>query len=65
MNQLIPVWIIGGPFVALVILSFAFKGPSAMGGTGVRLAPRGVNDAIDPSAPLLDPIHPNAPRRIV
>jgi len=33
----IPVWIIGGPFVGLLILSFAFKGPSAMsGGRGTR-----------------------------
>jgi hypothetical protein len=32
MNTLIPLWIIGGPFIGLLILSFAFKGQSAMGG---------------------------------
>ena len=30
-------WIIGAPFVDLVILAFSFKGPSHMGGgTGFR-----------------------------
>ncbi len=32
MNSLIPMWILGGPFVGLLILAFSFKGPSAMGG---------------------------------
>ncbi len=65
MQLLIPVWIIGGPFAALVMLSFMFKGPSAMGGTGTRYPPRGQDGAPDPSAPLLDPMHPGAPRRVV
>ena len=65
MNAFIPAWIIGGPFVALVILSFSFKGPSAMGGAGSRLPPRDRDGTLDPSAPALDPVHPNAPRRIV
>jgi hypothetical protein len=32
MNALIPVWILGAPFVGLLILAFSFTGPSAMGG---------------------------------
>jgi hypothetical protein len=71
MNTLIPLWIIGGPFVALVILSFSFRGPSAMGGTAPRYAPRDSYASRegdlprDLSAPLLDPVHPSAPRRLV
>ncbi len=64
MGPFIPLWIIGGPFVALLILSFSFGGKSAMGGSGPRLPPRG-QTAGDPAAPLLDPIHPDAPRRLV
>ena len=33
MNPLIPVWIIAGPFIGLLILSFSFKGQSSMGGS--------------------------------
>jgi hypothetical protein len=30
-------WIIGGPFIGLLILAFSFKGPSAMSdGLGLR-----------------------------
>jgi hypothetical protein len=65
MSPFIPLWIIGGPFIGLLILSFSFKGPSAMGGSAPRLPPRGRDPVRDPSAPLLDPIHPDAPRRIV
>jgi len=71
MDTLIPLWIIGGPFVGVLILSFAFKGPSAMGGPVPRVAPRGREIAVgrdtpvDPSAPLLQPMHPDAPRRLV
>ena len=65
MHSLIPLWIIGGPAIALIILSFAFKGSSAMGGTAARLPPRGYDEIPDASAPLLDPMHPRAPRRIV
>ncbi len=64
MSTFIPVWIIGGPFVGLLILSFAFKGPSAMGGVVPREAPRR-DTAVDRSAPLLEPLHREAPRRIV
>jgi hypothetical protein len=64
MNAFIPLWIIGGPFVGLLILSFSFKGPSAMGGTGTRIA-RVREQIPDASAPLLDPMAPGAPRRNV
>jgi hypothetical protein len=65
MHSLIPMWIIGGPFVGLLILSFAFKGHSAMGGTAPRQLPRGHDETADASSPILEPMHPNAPRRIV
>jgi hypothetical protein len=65
MNPFIPVWIIGGPFIGLLILAFSFKGPSAMGGTYPRPLPRAVDGPADRSAPLLDPMHAQAPRRIV
>lgn len=29
MDSLIPIWIIGGPFIGLLFLSFSFWGPSA------------------------------------
>jgi hypothetical protein len=61
MNTLVPLWILGAPFIGLLIIAFAFKGPSAMGGSLPRILPR--ERGIDPSAPLLDPIHPDAPRR--
>lgn len=64
MNPFIPVWILGGPFVALAILAFSFKGPSAMG-SGPRQPLRGRDVGLDPSAPLLDPLAPSAPRRLV
>jgi hypothetical protein len=35
-EALIPAWIIGGPFIGLLILAFSFKGPSSMGGSGTR-----------------------------
>ena len=31
-GMLIPLWIIGGPFIGMLILAFSFKGPSAMSG---------------------------------
>jgi hypothetical protein len=34
---LIPVWIIGGPFLGILILGFSFKGPSAMGDHARRI----------------------------
>jgi len=64
MNTLVPLWILGAPFVGLVLLSFSTKGSSAMGGTVARLAPRDV-DAYDRSAPLFDPMVASNPRRIV
>lgn len=64
MNTFIPVWIIGGPFLALLALSFLFKGSSSMSGNLPRPLPRNT-DTFDPSAPLLDPVAPGAPRRFV
>lgn len=64
MSSFIPLWIIGGPFIGLVVLSFAFKGSSAMGGTLPRPVPRSVN-GLDSAAPLFDPMHPEAQRRLV
>ncbi len=63
--MLIPVWIIGAPFVRLFILSFSLKGSSAMGDSAPRISPRVTVDVIHQSAPLFDPMHPQAPRRIV
>jgi hypothetical protein len=64
MNTLVPLWILGAPFVGLLILAFSFKGPSAMGGNVPRpLARSGA--PMDSSAPFLDPVHPEAPRRHV
>ncbi len=65
MNSFIPLWIIGGPFVGLLILAFSFKGPSAMGGSLSRLPPRSGDRVVDDSVPILDPMHPGAPRRTV
>ena len=65
MGLFIPLWIIGGPFAALLILSFSFRGSSAMGGSSIRLPPRGENRPPDPSSPLFDPMHVDAPRRLV
>jgi hypothetical protein len=65
MNPLIPLWIIGGLFIGLLILSFSFKGTSSMGGSAARLPPRGREGSTDASAPLLDPMHTQAPRRLV
>jgi hypothetical protein len=65
MSLLVPAWIIGAPFIGLLILSFSFKGSSAMGGSAPRMPPRRTDDLIEPSAPLLDPMHPDAPRRRV
>jgi hypothetical protein len=64
MDTLVPVWILGAPFIGLLILAFSFKGPSAMGGTLPRTMPahRWGNDG---SAPMLDPMHPDSPRRMV
>lgn len=62
MTPFIPVWIIGAPFVGLLILSFSFKGSSAMGGEFPRALPSERSMA-DPSAPLMQPLHPGAIRR--
>jgi hypothetical protein len=64
MDTLIPLWIIGGPFIGLLILAFAFKGPSAMGGLAPRLPPRRA-EYLDAGVPLTDPVHPESPRRYV
>ena len=63
MNALIPLWIIGGPIAALLILSFSFNGPSAMGGLSPRLPPRSRDLPVDPSVSLVDPVHPDSTRR--
>jgi hypothetical protein len=69
MNALIPLWIIGGPIVGILILSFSFKGPSAMGAAVPRVPPRDRDiprdTPVDRSAPLGEPMHANAPRRLV
>ncbi len=64
MMTLVPVWILGAPFVGLLILFFSFKGPSAMGGDLPRPGPRS-RSATDSSAPLAQPMHPDALRRNV
>jgi hypothetical protein len=63
MHTLIPLWIIGGPFVGLLILSFSFGGSSAMGGAVPRIPARASDVGADRSSPLLEPMHPEAPRR--
>ena len=66
MQALIPVWILGAPFVGLVILLFSFRGSSAMGGDLPRPSPRplrGSSSPPDASAPLMQPMHPDAMRR--
>ena len=40
MSALVPLWVIDGPFVRLLILSFSFKGPSSMLGSGPTHSPR-------------------------
>lgn len=65
MNAFIPAWIIGGPFVGLLILSFSFKGPSTMGGSLPRIAPQDGFDSLTPSGPVSDALYPGAPRRKV
>lgn len=44
MNSLIPIWIIGASSVGILILSFSFRGQSAMGGSIARQSSR-VGDA--------------------
>jgi hypothetical protein len=62
MNNWVPIWILGAPFIGLLILAFSFKGPSAMGGLAPRIPVRRAT-AADPSTPLTDPMVPNALRR--
>jgi hypothetical protein len=40
MTALIPIWIIGAPFIGLLILSSAFGASSSMGGTAPRTVGR-------------------------
>jgi len=61
-HSLVPLWILGAPFVGLLILLFGFKGSSAMGGHLPRPLPRNPTPT-DESAPLLQPMHPGAVRR--
>jgi hypothetical protein len=60
MSNLIPVWIIGAPFVGLLILSFSFKGSSAMGGSLPR--PLSRSDWASNSSPVVQPMIPHARR---
>lgn len=63
MTSLIPVWILGAPILGILVLAFSFKGP---GPTGAELRRPLSTDrsATDSSAPLLQPMHPEAARRI-
>ena len=40
MTALIPLWILGAPFIGAVILGFSFGAPSVMGGHLPRPQPR-------------------------
>jgi hypothetical protein len=62
MSAFIPVWILGAPFVGLLILSFSFKGPSAMGADLPRTSP-GYRPALDPRPSMTDPMRSDASRR--
>jgi len=56
MSTFIPVWILGAPFVGVLILAFSFRGPSAMGGSAPRPPRRGhLHD--DHAAPFLQPMY--------
>jgi hypothetical protein len=61
MTNLIPVWILGAPFVGLLILSFSFKGASAMGRDLPRQMPN--ERSTDSPASPLQPAYPDAVRR--
>jgi hypothetical protein len=61
MSTLVPVWILGAPFVGLLVLAFSFKGPSAMGGGLPRPLPRH-GSAPDTAAPAVQPLYPQARR---
>jgi hypothetical protein len=64
MSAFIPVWILGAPFVGLLILSFSFKGPSAMVATtpGYRAALD--PGPLDPRPSMTDPMRSPATRRL-
>ncbi len=62
MPDLIPVWILGAPFVGVLILAFSFKGPSSMGGHLPRPLPR-TRFANHTSSPVLQPTHPDRVRK--
>ena len=60
MATFLPVWILGASFLGVLVLSFSFKGPSAMGGHLPRPQPRG--RAVRDSLPSLQPIPADAAR---
>jgi hypothetical protein len=62
MTSLIPVWILGAPFVGLLILSFSFKRPTAMAGDLPRTLTRD-RMATDTSATPLQPMYSDAVHR--
>jgi len=64
MSAFIPVWILGAPFVGLLILAYSFKGPSAMGANVPRTA-TGYGPALDSRTSMADPMRSDATRRVV
>lgn len=41
MSSLIPIWIIGGPFIGILMLSFSFSGSSSVAQSGSVYRPIG------------------------
>jgi hypothetical protein len=64
MSAFVPVWILGAPIVGMLILSFSFKGPSAMGGELPRTS-RDYRASGDMTSPVANPMYPDAPRRSI
>ena len=64
MNSLLAFWILAMPVVGLFVLSFVFRGSRVLNGSTSRYLRRDPN-VTEPSAPLLDPMYPSAPRRVV
>jgi hypothetical protein len=63
MSAFIPVWILGAPFVGLLILAYSFKGPSAMRADLPGTSP-GYRSALDSRPSMADPMHSDATRRL-
>jgi hypothetical protein len=64
MSAFIPVWILGAPFVGLLILAYSFKGPSAMGAALPRTSPD-YRSASERRPSLTDPMHSDTTRRVI